>query len=142
MGYDAYLEGISPAESVQETKNGSAAKQRKNPAHAARRGVEDPQEGPLPTSPSIRAKGIDLTVVRADINYPIRHGGRGIHRAAGGVAPQQRAGAGVQRIHVVVPRADVHHPIRHGGRGIYPTVGSALRKGVRVNETGMSASCR
>ena len=43
--------------------------------------------------------------------------------AAGGVAPQLGAGAGVQRVHVAVVRADINHPIRHGGRGIHRAAG-------------------
>jgi hypothetical protein len=58
----------------------------------------------LPTiRPSLQAEGVNLVVLRADINRPIRHGGRGAHIAAGGVSPQLVPGLGVQR-NFVCPR--------------------------------------
>jgi hypothetical protein len=58
----------------------------------------------LPTiRPSLHAEGVNLVVLRADINQPIRHGGRGAHIAACGVSPQLVPGLGVQR-NFICPR--------------------------------------
>ena len=48
-----------------------------------------------PDRPSLQAEGVHLAVPRADINHPIRHGGRGLHNVAGGVAPQLVPAAGL-----------------------------------------------
>ena len=40
-----------------------------------------------PYDPSPQAEGVYGAVPRGDINHPIRHRGRGGHRAAGGIAP-------------------------------------------------------
>ena len=45
-----------------------------------------------------QAEGVHVAVLRADINYPIRHGGRRIHNVASSVAPQLDAGACIQRV--------------------------------------------
>ena len=42
-----------------------------------------------PDSLSIQAEGVHAALQRTDINHPIRHGGRGIHIVAGGIAPLQ-----------------------------------------------------
>jgi hypothetical protein len=38
-----------------------------------------------------------VIAIRADINHPIHHGGRGMHVGTGAVAPQPAPGAGAQR---------------------------------------------
>src|SRR5580658_5481575 len=64
---------------------------------------------PPPNLYSLQAESVDVAVVRANINHPIRHGGRGVNSAAGGVAPQLGACLGVQRVHVFVVRAEINH---------------------------------
>ena len=63
---------------------------------------------PLPNSdrPLLQAEGVNLIVLRADINHSIHHRGRGRHIAASGVAPQLGPGTGVQCVHLVVLRTD------------------------------------
>jgi len=56
-----------------------------------------------PTLPSLQAKGVNLTVERANINHPIRHRGRReSHIRAGAVTPQLRPGLGVQCVNAIV----------------------------------------
>jgi hypothetical protein len=50
-----------------------------------------------PNLHSLQAESVDVAVVRANINQPIRHGRRGVNSTAGGVAPQLRACLGAQR---------------------------------------------
>jgi hypothetical protein len=52
---------------------------------------------------------VHVAVVRADINHPIGHGGRGNHRGTCREAPQLGTGVDVQRVHSAVVRADINY---------------------------------